>query len=58
MPPEQEQRRSHSDFDVLNEQPDALIRDLLADCEIEFARWGNNASAGRTAAEARKATTS
>ena len=50
---------AHRDsFDVLNEQPDALIRDLLADCELEFARWGNNASAGRTAAETRKATTS
>jgi hypothetical protein len=40
-------------FDILTEQPDILISALMADCELEFAKWGNNASAARTAAEAR-----
>src|SRR5262245_36838409 len=40
-------------FDVLSEQPDALINALVSDCELEFAKWGNNASVARTAAEKR-----
>jgi hypothetical protein len=39
-------------FDLLTDQPDVLIRDLMTDCELEFARWGNNASVARTAADA------
>lgn len=41
----------HDSYDLLTDQPDALISDLMADCELEFARWGNNASVARTAAE-------
>jgi hypothetical protein len=41
-------------FDLLTDRPDALINALMADCELEFARWGNNASIARAAAEARK----
>jgi hypothetical protein len=41
-------------FDLFTDQPDALIRDLMNDCELEFARWGNNASVARSAAEAAK----
>lgn len=36
-------------FDVLTEKPDALIDCLMSDCELEFARWGNNASKARDA---------
>lgn len=38
-------------FDILTEQPDALISALISDCELEFARWGNNTSKARKAAE-------
>ncbi len=40
-------------FDLLTEKPDALINDLMSDCELEFARWGNNASKAREAAQRR-----
>jgi hypothetical protein len=41
-------------FDLLTDRPDELINTLMADCELELARWGNNASVGRTAAEAKR----
>ena len=39
-------------FDLLSDQPDELISALMSDCELEFARWGNNASVARTKADA------
>jgi hypothetical protein len=39
-------------YDLLGDQPDQLISALMADCELEFARWGNNASVVRASAAA------
>jgi hypothetical protein len=41
-------------FDLLSERPEVIASDLMADCELEFARWGNNASVARAAAEERR----
>jgi hypothetical protein len=43
-------------FDVFSDQPDLLVSSLMSDCELEFAKWGNNVSVARTAAEQRSKT--
>ncbi|MFN3348198.1 hypothetical protein [Pseudorhodoplanes sp.] len=38
-------------FDILSDFPEHLVSSLMSDCELEFARWGNGASAARKAAD-------
>ena len=41
-------------FDILTDQPGTLASALMRDCELQFARWANNTSLARAAAEERR----
>ena len=40
-------------YDLLTDKPEILVDALMSDCELQFARWGNNNSIAREAAQRR-----